>query len=253
MKLNDNSIGAIEAMKDRATLIDLGLAFAAVFVTTLAIWPRTQESQLVRCHLGDDQWATYRIATSDPTLGSLRTKLERIQTPEAYPSYAAAKWRKSLAEFYTQNPTTPPPTTASLSDQVAPASFEVSSEQSESASVDQADFALAEASVASPSDINYWDSVRTSAEKSMAEVENRASSAPVVFGDVISPTWPTHAFHFAFLLGIGAACGYMHWLRTVPVVANAPLGDQPVSVLARIGTFGGLIAFAMICSIAVWM
>ncbi|MEL7338231.1 MAG: hypothetical protein AAFN70_18720 [Planctomycetota bacterium] len=235
-------------MKDRATLVDLGLAFAAVFVTTLAIWPRTEESQLVRYHLGDDQWETYRIATSDPTLRSLQTKVERIQTPEAYPSYAAAKWRKSLAEFYTQTPTT-----ASLSDQVATASFEVAPEKEQTASVDQADFTVSEANVASPSDTNYWESVKSSAEQSMAAVEHRAAITPIVFGDVVSPTWPTHAFHFAFLLGIGAACGYMHWRRTVPVLPNASLSDQPVPVLARMGTFAGLIAFAMICSIAVWM
>lgn len=254
-------------MKDRSTLIDLALAFAATFVITLALWPQTTPRQVVRCNTTEAGWKTYSIPIDDPSLDELKEKIHRWKTPEISSTYAAAKWQKEVAEFYEnckpcnadsdQEPCCEPtkehaPTTASISDTVITASYEMPIESDHSAD-HSAVQTVAYLEAASPSDANYWATVRASAEASIKAAEERSMNVPVVFEKITSAGWPQLAFHFAFLFGIAAACGYMHWLKLAPIKRELAFHHQPLRTLARIGTFSGLICFAMISAIAVWV
>ena len=256
-------------MRDRSTLIDLGLVFAATFVITLAMWPQATPRQVVRCNTPELGWKTYSIAINDPSLDALKKKVHRWKTPEFHPQYVTAKWQKETAEFYEKSipcagaeegecsePTRDDqaPTTATLSDTVATASYEMPL-QPEPQAVQSAGYieATVDDEAASPSDANYWSNVKASAEASMEVVEARTANVPVVFEGVARSGWPQLAFHFAFLFGIAAACGYMHWQKLAPTRRETTFHDQPVAVLARIGTFAGSIVLAMVSCIAVWI
>lgn len=281
-------------MKDRSTSIDLLLSFAAIFVITLALWPRSGPRQIVKMRDDKGTWKTYSFDIKDPNLETLREKVQEWTNLDGDPEYVAAKWQLELSEFYAQAenakrkpngetespgqppsnvallhledsdlgsalpPTTLPPTTATLSDSVATVSFEQPS--SEEGELEQAEFHASEeedlavgGALPSPSDANYWATVKEAATAKMTEIESRRSDVPISFENVTASASPQLAFHFAFLLGIGAACGYMHWLKHVPAEKAVPLEKQPLKVLARAGTFTGLIAFAMITAIAVWI
>lgn len=269
-------------MRDRSSQADLALAFVATFVITLAIWPKTPPRQIVRCNTADQGWQTYSIAVDDPSLVTLRQKVKRWQTPESHPQYVTAKWQKEVAEFYenckpcevedsaaSESESGDPnePTTATISDTVTTASYEVTAEDDSQViqaasfveSVEstrgpaESDQPKVDGSVASPSDANYWSTVKASATNSMAVIEERSANVPIIFERVAPAAWPQLAFHFAFLFGVAAACVYMHWLRFTPTRRGASFGEQPLGVLARIGTFSGAIILAMVCSIAVWI
>ncbi len=262
-------------MRDRSNIVDLALAFAATFVITLAVWPRDAPRQIVRCHLTDQGWKTYSIAIDDPSLDELKRKVRKWSMPESHPEYVTAKWQKEVAEFYessqpsrAQRDSVPRPVkrqprrpmTATISDTVTTASYEMEIGDPAEA-IQQAAYAetvesiepIADPPETSPVDANYWSTVKASAVASMEAVEARSANVPVVFEHVTRASWPQLAFHFAFLLGIAAACGYMHWLRHAPLRNGASFGEQPVSVLARIGTFSGAIVVAMLSAIAVWV
>lgn len=250
-------------MRDRSTLIDLALAFAATFVITLALWPKATPRQVVRCNTAEAGWKTYSIAIDDPSLDDLRQQVHRWNTPEADSNYASAKWQKEVAEFYEQcKPCEPAddqntgsepsdkdgPATATISDTVLRVSFEMPVATHRNP-VQTAVYLESP----SPSDTNYWASVKASAAASMKAVEDRSLNAPVIFEHVTPAGWPQLAFHFAFLFGVAAACGYMHWLKIAPIQRGTAFSDQPLRALARIGTFTGLICLAMLSSIAVWI
>ncbi|QEF99727.1 hypothetical protein Mal15_37930 [Stieleria maiorica] len=271
-------------MRDRSNIVDLVLAFAATFVITLALWPRDAPRQIVRCNTADQGWKTYSIAINDPSLDDLKQKLRRWATPESHPAYVTAKWQKEVAEFYENSqpaaaeakPIPRPvkrasrsPMTATISDTVTTASYETELEvpkqavqmaayvQPVTSPVDapaEQPTASATATATKPADDStYWSTVKASAVASMELVEARTASAPIVFDTVTPASWPQLAFHFAFLFGIAAACGYMHWLALAPLLKNTSFDQQPGGVLARIGTFSGVIALAMISAIAVWI
>ncbi|QDV82756.1 hypothetical protein [Stieleria magnilauensis] len=259
-------------MRDRSNIVDLALAFAATFVITLAVWPRDAPRQIVRCHLTDHGWKTYSIAIDDPSLDELKRKVRTWSKPESHPEYVTAKWQKEVAEFYeksqparTQDGAVPRPVkradrrpmTATISDTVTTASYETEIDEPADV-IQQAAYAepiepIAEQPETSPTDAKYWSTVKASAVASMEAVEERSANVPVVFEKVAPASWPQLAFHFAFLLGIAAACGYMHWLRHAPLRTGASFGEQPVGVLARIGTFSGAIVVAMLSAVAVWL
>ncbi len=314
-------------MRDRFKTVDLALAFAAAFVITLAVWPKSSPRQIVRCYFADGGWETYSLDVNDPTLGTLKEKVKQWTTPESYPEYVTAKWQKEVAEFYDNgNPypaqraglaapkLSPParstpsqsverssagghlddgPATATISDTVMTASYETFEDDgTDSYAVAQVGFELpvtdeetiatpsgeatqntatqntetlhtvtlpndtaliASAELSGQSDSHYWRSVRESALASMQAIELKTQNAPIVFEGMSRPAWPQLAFHVAFLVGIVAACGYMHWLRLVPTESGVAFTAQPAKVLARIGTFGGVIVFALISSALVWV
>ncbi|MCO8123024.1 hypothetical protein NHH03_14845 [Stieleria sp. TO1_6] len=274
-------------MKDRSKLIDLALVFAATFVIALAVWPKTTPRLVVRCNTVDKGWQTYSIAVDDPSLNELQQKVHRWNVPESDPQYVTAKWQKELAEFYQQceqpradNPDVDAPSaaantpaTATLSDSVTTASFDQPSKpiESESESGTGDDLQTAdddtaddvklvgfdqsrtmEESAASPSDTNYWATVQQSAEATMQAALSH-QSVPVVFQQVTPSVWPQLAFHFAFLIALVAACGYKQWNLCVPTRDNAPLKEQPIAVLARLGTFGGFVLLAMLSAASMWL
>lgn len=279
-------------MKDRSTLIDLTLAFAAVFVITLALWPRSEPRQVIRLREENGEWATYSLPANDPNLEPLQEKVRRLTEIESDPAYTAAKWQLDLVSHYeksrqhesggesdqpsaelSEEPIDEATvalmhlddansTTAKISDSVATVSFEQPEEslsksgssndaieqtQSEQEDIDAA------ISSPSPSDLNYWAEVRSAAEARISELESRRADVPVVFESKLAPRSPQLAFHFAFLLGIAAACGYMHWLKRMPTTTTKQLAEQPLGVLARIGTFTGVIVLALFSAIAVWI
>ncbi|WP_182865045.1 hypothetical protein [Stieleria mannarensis] len=267
-------------MRDRSNIVDLALAFAATFVITLALWPRDAPRQIVRCNMADQGWKTYSIAVNDPSLDELKQKLRRWATPESHPAYVTAKWQKEVAEFYENSrpaaaeakPIPRPvkrasrtPMTATISDTVTTASYEMEWDVPD----DAVQMAAYVQPVASPldapaeppaaaatkpaADSAYWSTVKATAVASMEAVEARTASAPIVFDAVTPASWPQLAFHCAFLFGIAAACGYMHWLALAPLRKNTSFGEQPGGVLARIGTFSGVIVLAMISALAVWI
>lgn len=266
-------------MRDRSTLVDLVLAFAATFVITLALWPQTPSLQIVRCQLDQQGWKTYSIAIDDPSLDELKERIRLWKTPESHPSYVTAKWQKEVAEFYekseprhvsesadhaTPKVRTGGAATATISDTVTRASYEMTVEDEasnpvqpaayvESTAVEESAAVESEHWGSSPADGNYWATVKASAVKSMEAIERRSANVPLVFESILPPTWPQLAFHCAFLFGIAAACGYMHWLRIAPVRRGTPLNAQPFAVLARIGTFSGAIAVAMISAVILWV
>nr|WP_201723869.1 hypothetical protein [Rhodopirellula sp. SM50] len=262
-------------MRDRSNIVDLALAFAATFVITLAVWPRESPRQIVRCHLTDQGWKTYSIAIDDPSLDELKRKVRTWSMPESHPEYVTAKWQKEVAEFYeksqparAQNDSVPRPVkradrrpmTATISDTVTTASYETEIgdptdviQQAAYAEPIESIDAIAEQPETSPVDAKYWSTVKASAVASMEAVQQRSANVPVVFEQVTPASWPQLAFHFAFLLGIAAACGYMHWLRHAPLRTGTSFGEQPIGVLARIGTFSGAIVVAMLSAAAVWL
>ncbi|QDV43373.1 hypothetical protein Enr13x_32290 [Stieleria neptunia] len=259
-------------MRDRSNIVDLALAFAATFVITLAVWPRDAPRQIVRCQLSDQGWKTYSIAIDDPSLDELKRKVRTWSMPESHPEYVTAKWQKEVAEFYEKsrpsrgkNDSVPRPVkrqtrrpmTATISDTVTTASYEMEiGDPAET--IQQAAYAepldpITDQPETSPVDTNYWSTVKASAVASMEAVKARSANVPVVFEKVTPASWPQLAFHFAFLLGIAAACGYMHWLRHAPLRDGTSFGEQPIGVLARIGTFCGAIVVAMLSAVAVWV
>lgn len=275
-------------MRDRSTHVDLALAFAATFVITLALWPRTTPRQIVRCNSAESGWKTYSIDVDDPSLAKLKQQIDQWKTPESHPAYVTAKWQKEVAEFYENckpcEPSVAPssgapakeaqrrsltvPLTATISDTVIIASYETNDQAATgavqpAAFVEPAESTVAvteseaqaddDAPIASPSDANYWSTVKASAAQSMATIEARSANVPVVFEGTVPSTWPQLAFHCAFLFGIAAACGYMHWILLAPIRRGVPFRDQPNGVLARIGTFGGVIVLALISSVVVWI
>jgi hypothetical protein len=268
-----HALGANDAMRDRSTTIDLILAFAATSVITLAFWPKTTPRQIVRCNTAQHGWKTYSIAVDDPTLAELKKKVYQWSTPEMDPRYATSKWQKETAEFYQSGQPcdeenssdcdgseqeADAPTTATLSDTVATASYETTLDQNRDAVQPAAYYATSSdltggQEATSPSDNHYWATVKASAEASIQSVESRSTDVPIVFDRIVLLGWPQLAFHCAFLFGIAAACGYMHWLRYTPIRTRTSLSHQPFSVLARIGTFGGCITFSMISAVAVWV
>jgi hypothetical protein len=102
-------------------------------------------------------------------------------------------------------------------------------------------------------DHQYWAAVIEQAERSIEATLRRTENAPVVMGEVRRAGWPSLAFHVALLLGLAAACGYMHWLRVAPLDSRTPFKGQRTAVLARLGTFGGLVGFSMICVLTLWI
>jgi len=273
-------------MNDRSHLLDLVLVFAATFVITLAFWPRSTPRQILRCQTSDGQWRTFSIAAGDPRLKQLRMDLEQYQTLESDREYVLAKWQKELAEFYLGTPAVDrnasaaarvtrrsddsiklarpatAPATVVLSDNVATASFDESDPGSsrdvaqvsaetvpaESVGADAAE----DATVHSPSDADYWHRVCESADAVLAAKRDRIAQPPVVMQRMLPATVPSLAFHFAFLFGLAAACGYMHWVRRTPMHPGKQLDVQPVPVVARIGVFAGWITFAVFSCVAVW-
>ncbi|KAA5540649.1 hypothetical protein FYK55_19845 [Roseiconus nitratireducens] len=260
-------------MKDRSTLVDLLLAFAAVYVLTLACWPKSKPRQIVRCQISSPQssgpqWRTYSLAIDDPQLKQLHQKLDQWNSLESDPGYVTAKWQKELAEFYAQGKRRPHasptaggdgPTATTRSDSIATASYELDAPDAlatESPSDLQPidpDEVDAVSDVPSPSDADYWSSVKASAEQLMRTVASKKSHAPIVFERVTPAARPQLAYHIAFLLGLASACGYMHWMNLCPTRRERPLSEQTVSVLVRLGTFGGMIVLAMIGSVVVWL
>ena len=258
-------------MRDRSTLIDLALVFAATSVITLAFWPKTTPRQIVRCNSPEQGWKTYSIAINDPSLVELKKKVLRWKTPEFNSRYATAKWQKEVAEFYQdckpcisterEETTSDPdqndaPTTATISDTVTRASYEVPENAKSNGVRSVAYIESAESGLdveSSPSDEIYWSTVKASAEASIKAVEQRSANVPVVFETITSAGWPQLAFHFAFLAGISSACGYMHWMRFAPTRRGKSFREQSPQTLARIGTFCAVTCFALISSIAVWI
>ncbi len=102
-------------------------------------------------------------------------------------------------------------------------------------------------------DDRYWTAIIAQAERSIEATLRRTENAPVVVGEQRPAGWPALAFHFALLLGLAAACGYMHWLRVAPLDSRMPFKGQRTAVLARLGTFGGLVGFSLICLLTLWI
>ena len=264
-------------MRDRDSIVDLVLAFSATFVVALLFWPQRPAHQIVRCNLADDHWQEYSAPVGDPSLETLRAKLRRWQTPEFHPRFATAKWQREVAEFYQRAGAVPresnqggalpsvresSPTTARLTDSVAFASYEAEF-GTVSEPIERTDYQVnpstdpngvdEDHAATSPSDADYWRKVKANAEVSMKEVEQKIENAPIVFAGTTSPGWPQLAFHSAFLLGLCAACGYMHWTRLTPTHRGKSFHQQSLGVLARLGTFAGAIAFALVGAAAIWM
>ncbi|OYP34460.1 hypothetical protein [Rhodopirellula sp. MGV] len=341
-------------MKDRPQLLDQLLVFSATFVVVLGLWPAQAKRQVLHCQTGVDaesntqQWTTYSIPVDHPSLAKLKESVERWQTPENDPVYVTAKWRKQVAEFYEKSSPcksdslnaedcvgtnveddaeqhTPKsrrrshsgPTTASISDSVITASYEIPVDEDavpscsdlvitesnkaklqakESAGairqvdyqvtlneVPQADLApkhqpatetkslaktnsvaqadaelsmVADASSASAdetsADVRYWQQVKESAAASIEQIETRAANPPVIIGEVTKAGPSQFAFNLAVLLAIAAVCGYMHWFKLTPMQAGVEYRDQPIGVLARLGTFGGIVTLAFISAVVVW-
>jgi len=99
----------------------------------------------------------------------------------------------------------------------------------------------------------YWAAVIEQAERSIEATLRRIENTPVVMGEVRRAGWPSLAFHVALLIGLAAACGYMHWLRVAPLDSSTPFKGQRTAVLARLGTYGGLVGFSMVCLITLWI
>ncbi|MEL6109117.1 MAG: hypothetical protein AAFU85_24180 [Planctomycetota bacterium] len=259
--------------KDRANKIDLLLMFAATFAITVAFWPRNAPLQVVKCLDKNATWQTYSIAIDDPALDTLRHRLDQWKRPELDPAYAAAKWRKELAERYRdeaapsqQADSVPPipaepivqaaPTTARLSDTVTFASYEQEISQASEAGAVQLASLESESeppAVSSPSDRDYWEQVSREAEAEMRAAEEARAEPPIVFGARLPAMLPERAFHAAFLFGILAACVYMHWLVQSPYKANSSLRRQPLAVIARLAVFASTILFAFVSSAVIWL
>ena len=268
----------------RANKIDLLLTFAATFALTVAFWPRNAPLQVVRCLDQERGWNTYSVSTDDPALGKLRDKLDRWRSPEYDPAYAAAKYRKELAERYRDElaqttvaepllkpvvelPSAPAEVpaqaaTARLSDTVTFASYEQeiadeSKPETADAQPDAVQLANAEIEaeipvVTSPSDADYWDRISKEAEAEMRRVEEARSEPPIVFGALLPPSLPKRAFHAAFLFGILGACLYMHWLVRCPYRYRAAFYKQAPSVLLRQLAFLATNVFALVSSWMAW-
>ena len=267
-------------MKDRSTIIDLTLAFASIFVITLAIWPRTETLQVIAIRDTDDQWTEYCIASLDPLVAEIELKLNEWSQIESNPTYVKAKWQSELAEFYSNGAESKQkdpsialahhhekeaadlgPATATLSDSVATVGFENAGEgESESqptnSNIISQSRELNESGDADGTERGgkvYWNSVHQSAEATIASLEFRAGNPPLRLESKIGPQFPQLAFHFAFLFGIAAACGYRLWGERYPVAKGLDLESQHVYVLTRLGTAGGIVALAFISAITIWL
>ncbi|MCC9601522.1 hypothetical protein LOC67_13275 [Stieleria sp. JC731] len=102
------------------------------------------------------------------------------------------------------------------------------------------------------SDAQYWRDVKAAADVSISKIESRAANPPVVLGDIQKAGPSQFAFNLAVLLAIAAVCGWVHWRKRTPVLSNVEFRDQPIGVLARIGTFGGIVTLAFISAVVVW-
>lgn len=280
-------------MKDRSQTIDLLLVFAAAFVITLSWWPKDKPRQVVRCNTPQTGWGTYSIALDDPSLADLQQRLDEWSKLESDSSFLAAKWEKETAEFYladsqqlTSKPAVGPapkedgigavtlvgPATIQLSDTIATASYETPiinlppsdvEVDPESGSQTTDNFALPThagdeiaskpESDQSASDREHWQNVLAKANSVIASTKKSKANPPVVIEGRTGAGWPPLAFHLAFLLGICGACGYMHWNKRAPLRRGMEFRDQPTTVLARIGTYCGVVGLAMLSALAIWI
>jgi len=280
-------------MKDRSVQVDLMLAFAATFVITLAFWPQASPRQVLHCRVAETEWKTYSIPVADPSLADIKSRLYRWQTPEFDRRYVTAKWQMEVARFYQQSASQaqdaagteqaqrqPDPTTFRISDRVATVAFELpvppeaptAESAANAAVVRSAEYieqetaagetspygatrqsGLANILAGAPQDPHYWSRVIEQAERSIQATLQRTENAPVVLGDVRRSGWPALAFHFALLFGLAVACGYMHWYRIARLDNQLPFKEQSTWVLARLGTFGGLVSFAVVCLLTLWI
>jgi hypothetical protein len=279
-----------DAMKNRATDVDLFLAFVATFVITLALWPPTAPRQIIHCNQPGGDWISYSLPIDDPAIDNLRAKIDRWTSLESDRRYVTAKWQLQLADFYENKsrqqksqqaaaspkllstPLDAKPMVAYLTDSVAVASYEepVDSTETNSAAAAESNGSSTESgkligSLHSDPDANtdsnahtaiddaeYWASIRRQAQATINAAEARRENVPVVLESAPRHAWPQLAFHTAFLFGLAAACGYKHWLRKAPIAPERSFEKQPTKVLVRIGSFTGVVLFSVICSLAVW-
>lgn len=266
-------VGAKEAMKVRSTTIDLLLVFAAAFVITLSWWPKEQPRQLVRCNAPETGWETYSIALDDPRLADLQQRLDEWTKLESDSSFMAAQWEKETAEFYLKESAAENTSDAS---EIATEKQEAAKPTNEPAIVQFSD-TIATASYETPvldlpptepaletteslavkpeptSDREHWQSVLDKANSTIAAAKQTKAKPPVVIQGQTGAGWPQLAFHFAFLIGICSACAYMHWNKRAPIRRGMEFRDQPMAVLARLGTYGGVVCLAMLSALAIWI
>ncbi|WP_436715180.1 hypothetical protein U8335_21215 [Roseiconus lacunae] len=134
-----------------------------------------------------------------------------------------------------------------------PASYQAAGQRRRVETVTATDTGFqAEAGDHSKSGVQYWRDVRASATASIDEIEHRAANPPVVFGEVKKAGPSQTAFNVALLLAIGAVCGYPQWQKRTPLKRGIAYRDQPIGVIARLGTFGGMITLAFLSALVVW-
>ncbi|MEM6468234.1 MAG: hypothetical protein AAF802_01600 [Planctomycetota bacterium] len=269
------------ASKDRGTVIDLVLIFAAVLTITLVTWPRNSARQVVLLQDEASKWQERSMVVTDPQLVEVRRLVDRWSHPEKDPEYATAKWRRETALHYlavaavgedasevvvsADEPSSPSdlsPPIARLSDKVEVVAFESSDEGKDDRSPDvtTASFADLSAGAGSKEKIAhasklanedraqvYWQSVVDQSEQKIEFLERRAENVPASMGEVCSVGWPSMAINVGLLLGLMASCGYMHWARIAPLDRSLPKGQQPLRTLARIGTFSGVVCWSLLC------
>ena len=273
------------AAKDRATVVDLLLVFSAIFTITLVTWPRSDSRQVLLVKDNAGIWQSRSLGVNDEELTEIRKVVYHWSHPESNPDYATAKWRLETALHYlaveteaveaattqssvAQGSEPPSPSDvaapfARLSDDVAVVSFETVDDGLEGQNVLTADFErqasesnsddATPASDKASESLAYWNSVVQDAEERIRYYEHRSESLPVSIRGTRSSGWPPVAVNLGVLFGVLAACGYMHWKRLAPAQRETGRNGQPMRVIFRLGTLGGVVVWSLLCCILMIM
>ncbi|MEM0925494.1 MAG: hypothetical protein AAGJ83_05610, partial [Planctomycetota bacterium] len=267
------------ASKDRATVVDLLLVFSAVFTITLVTWPRNDSRQVLLVKDSVGVWQSRSLGIHDPDLAEIQKVVHQCSHPEADPDYATAKWRLETALHYlaaeaesssvdpgnesaamasseAPSPSDKTAPFARLSDDVAVVSFEAAEESIDGQDIQAAHFESSTPSPTSegkqssresdaPDSLAYWSAVVEEANARIQYYEDRSESLPVSIRETRSSGWSPVAMNFGMFLGLLATCGYMHWKRLTPIQRNVGSNGQPLRVLVRVGTYGGVVVWSL--------